>query len=127
MSRQERRAYQRMVKKQDPFAPPAATAAARARADAQRARQAPARRATQPSGGQLLAGRAQLWIVGGALAAFLLGLSLAWRPNGGESFAVVVGIGAGIVWIVASLAFLAWRRREQTEAANQRPRQAGPR
>jgi hypothetical protein len=126
MSRQERRAYQRMVKKQDPFAPPPATAAARARVDAQRARQA-ARRPTQPTGGQLLAGRAPWWIVGGALAAFLLGLSLAWRPNGGEGFAVLVGVAAGIVWIVASLAFLAWRRRAQAEATNQRPRQPGPR
>jgi hypothetical protein len=125
MSRQERRAYQRMVKKQDPFAPPPAAAAARARTEAQRARQA-ARRPAQPGGGGLLARRALWWIVGGALGAFLLGLSVAW-PTGGTA-ALLVGVAAAAVWIAASLAFLVWRRREHAEAeANQRGRQPGAR
>src|SRR5919201_2223570 len=120
MSRSERRAYQRMTRKQDPYAPPPAAAAARARADARRAQQRP-RGGSASADGRLLSGRATWWVVGGGVAAFLLGLSLAWPQGAGT--ALLIGAVAGVAWVVASVGFLVWRRREGAtrEAAGQRP------
>ena len=91
MSRSERRAYRRLTKNQDPYAPPAATAAARARMERQRTRRSPAARgggSTSPLGGRTG------WVVfGGGAAASLLGFSLAW-PSG-VAPALLAGLGAG--------------------------------
>lgn len=98
MSREERRAYQRMTKKQDPYALPANSAA---RARIQRQERIKARRAataTTPQGG--LSRRFLYWAFGGALAIGLIAFSLAW-PSG-MPFAAYVGLGAGAAWIVAA-------------------------
>lgn len=98
MSREERRAYQRMTKKQDPYALPA-SGAARARIERQeriRARRAAA--STTPSGG--LSRRFLAWAIGGAAAIGLLAFSLAW-PSG-MPFAGYVGAGLAAAWLVAA-------------------------
>lgn len=107
MSRSERRAYQRLTKNQDPFAPPAATAAARARMERQRTRRGAGAR-SEPSG-RLIGGRTGLVVFGGGAAAFMLGLSVAW-PNG-AGIALLIGIAAGVAWIAATIGFVLWRRR----------------
>ena len=61
MSRSERRAYRRLTKNQDPYAPPPATAAARARMERQRARKGPA--AGRGGSTSLLGGRTG-WVAG---------------------------------------------------------------
>jgi len=121
MSRSERRAYRRLTKNQDPYAPPPATAAARARMD-QRQR---VRRSANPRQGStsLLGGRTGWIVFGGAAAAFLLGFSLAW-PSG-VGLALLAGVGAGLGWLALSLGFAVWSRR-----ATSRPtdgRSVGPR
>ena len=121
MSRSERRAYQRMIKNQDPYALPAASAAARARMDRQRARRSPAPRGSGPT--SLLGGRTGWIVLGGAVAAFLAGFSLAWPA--GVGLALLAGIGSGVAWLAVTLGFAIWRRR----AAPGPPdgRRAGPR
>ena len=119
MSREERRAYQRMTKHQDPYAPPPASAAQRARLDRQKARRAAAV-AADP--GRLLSGRGVWWVFGGGLGIFLIGLSLAWPQ--GPTNALLVGAAAGLGWVVLALAFAAWRRRVRMAAVGQRPRSA---
>jgi hypothetical protein len=117
MSREERRAYQRMTKHQDPYALPGASGAAKARADRQRARRA----ATAPADpGRLLPGRGIWWVFGGGLGTFLIALSIAW-PQGGSK-ALLIGVGAGLAWIALALAFAVWARRGRTLAASQRGR-----
>jgi hypothetical protein len=121
MSRSERRAYQRLTKKQDPYAPPPATAAARARMERQRARRSPtARRGESTS---LLGGRTGWVVLGGGAAAFLLGFSLAWPNSIGP--ALLAGIGAGLAWLAVTLGFVVWRRRAAERPADSRG--AGPR
>jgi hypothetical protein len=90
MSRAERRAYKRMTKSQDPYAPPGG-AAARARVQRQRTRR------PQPTGPfQFVTGRFLTWALGGALAAGLVAFSVSW-PNG-MPMAAYAGIGAAAVW-----------------------------
>jgi hypothetical protein len=114
MSREERRAYRRMTRKQDPFAPPAMTAAARARADAQERARRPTQR-RDIGDDQLLGGR-MLWVLtGGALTAFLLGLSLAW-PNGSGT-ALLAGAAAAVGWVILVVAFAIWRRQQRRDAS----------
>src|SRR2546430_167537 len=73
MSPSERRAYQRLTKQQDPYAPPSATAAAPARVDAQPARSSATARRGPPTA---LAGRRTgPGGVGGGAAVFLLDLA----------------------------------------------------
>jgi hypothetical protein len=107
MSRAERRAYQRMTRNQDPYAPPPAAGAAKVRMERQRARRLAAQQVSDP--GQLLGRRAAWWAFGGAVAAFLLGLSLAW--GNGAQLALLVGIAAGVGWLALSIGFAWWRRR----------------
>jgi hypothetical protein len=122
MSREERRAYRRMTRNQDPYAPPPMSAAARARAEAQQRARRPS---PQPgaTGGGLLSGRLAWWLVGGALVAFLLGLSLAW-PSG-PSVALLAGAGAGIGWIILIVAFAWWRRRQRRDVSQRARGPAG--
>ncbi|MEO8638966.1 MAG: hypothetical protein ABI458_03510, partial [Chloroflexota bacterium] len=79
MSREERRAYQRMTKKQDPYALPA-TGAARARQQ-QMERQKARRAASVSAPPGAISRRFLVWALGGAAAAGILAFSLAW-PNG---------------------------------------------
>lgn len=107
MSREERRAYQRMTKKQDPYAIPA-TGAARARMERQqrlKARRA-ASAAASPGG---LSRRFLYWTIGGAAGIGLIAFSLAW-PNG-MPFAGYVGLGVGAAWIAAAFGLRAMARR----------------
>ncbi|MEX0626218.1 MAG: hypothetical protein WD402_06725 [Chloroflexota bacterium] len=98
MSREERRAYQRMTKKQDPYALPA-TGAARARQ--QQLERRKARRATASSAPPgAISRRFLAWALGGAAAIGLVAFSLAW-PSG-MPFAAYVGAGVAIAWVVAA-------------------------
>ena len=98
MSREERRAYQRMTKKQDPYALPA-TGAARARIERQeRIKARRAATSTAASGG--LSRRFLYWAIGGAVGTGLIAFSLAW-PSG-MPFAGYVGVGVGAAWIAAA-------------------------
>ena len=107
MSREERRAYQRMTKKVDPYALPA-TAAARARAERQQ--RARARRAqTSTSAPGAVSRRFLLWALGGGAAVGLIAFSLAW-PNG-MPFAGYVGLGAWVAWAAAAFGLRALLRR----------------
>jgi hypothetical protein len=107
MSRAERRAYKRMTKSQDPYAPPGG-AAARARSQRTRTRRAP------PSGPfQLVTGRVLAWGLGGAIAAGLVAFSIAW-PNG-MPLAAYIGLGAAAAWglLVAGVRILQQRTATQ--------------
>lgn len=97
MSREERRAYKRMTRNQDPYALPA-SAAAKVKAQRQRSR-----RPSRPAGGEFtfVTRRFLVWALGGAAAAFLMAFSLAW-PSG-MPFALYVGVAAGAAWVA-----LAW-------------------
>lgn len=98
MSREERRAYERMNKGRDPFAPPVSPQA-RQRMERQKQRRA-ARRGTARGAG---AGgsRFLLWSVGGAVAVALIAFSLAW-PQGMPN-ALYIGLAAGLAWVVLAL------------------------
>ena len=110
MSRAERRAYKRLTKNQDPYALPAA--AQRARAGRTRAGR------PRPKAGEfeLITGRFLAWALGGAMAAGLIGLSVAW-PN--MPFALYVGLGVAAGWLV-----LAWVARLVQRRAARMPRAA---
>jgi hypothetical protein len=95
MSREERRAYQRMTKKQDPYALPA-TGAARARQ--QQLERRKAQRPVTVSTPGAFSRRFLAWALGGAAAAGLIAFSLAW-PNGMPT-AGYVGAGVAVAWIV---------------------------
>ena len=98
MSREERRAYQRMTKKQDPYALPA-TGAARARQ--QQLERRKARRAASPSAPPgAISRRFLVWAIGGAAVVGLVAFSLAW-PSG-MPFAAYVGAGVAAAWVVAA-------------------------
>ncbi len=107
MSRSERRAYRRLTKNQDPYAPPAATAAARARME-QRQRARRASNARNPGSGSMLSGRAGWIVFGGAVAVAILAFSVVW-PS--VVPALLAGLGAGIAWLAVTIGFLVWRRR----------------
>ncbi|HYN63413.1 MAG TPA: hypothetical protein VES36_02325 [Candidatus Limnocylindrales bacterium] len=103
MSRAERRAYKRMTKSQDPYAPPGGSGA-RARVQRQRTRR------PQPTGPfQFVTGRFLVWSLGGAIAAGLVGFSIAW-PNG-MPVAAYAGLGAAAVWglLVVGVRFMQQR------------------
>jgi hypothetical protein len=98
MSREERRAYQRMTKKQDPYALPA-TGAARARQ--QQLERRKARRATSESAPPgAISRRFLVWALGGAAVSGLVAFSLAW-PSG-MPFAGYVGAGVAIAWVAVA-------------------------
>ena len=98
MSREERRAYQRMNKKNDPYALPAnpAVRAKQEKARARRAAMQAARGTATPATGGL-SRRFLGWAIGGGAVVGLIAFSLAWP--GGMPFAAYVGIGAWVVWI----------------------------
>jgi hypothetical protein len=106
MSREERRAYQRMTKKQDPYALPASGAA---RARQQQLERRKARRAETPTTPGAISRRFLAWALGGAAAAGLIAFSLAW-PNGMPS-AAYVGAGVAIGWVVVAFGARALFRR----------------
>jgi hypothetical protein len=98
MSREERRAYQRMTKKQDPYALPSSGPG---RARIQRQERLKARRAaTSTATPGALSTRFLAWAIGGAAGIGLIAFSLAW-PNGMPS-AAYVGAGVGAAWLVAA-------------------------
>ncbi len=103
-----------MTKNQDPYAPPAVSGAARARAERQRARRSTTQRSADP--GRLLGGRGAWLVFGGAAAAFLVGFSMAWG-NGAQT-ALLIGVAAGIAWLAVTLAFAWWRRRVRLAAGD---------
>ena len=106
MSRAERRAYKRLVKNSDPYALPAGSTAARARAQRSRSRR-PDRRPTEPAG--FVSGRFLLWSVGGAVLIGLAAFSFAW-PRG-MPLALYVGIAAAAVWAALVVGFRYAQRR----------------
>jgi hypothetical protein len=100
MSRADRRAYKRMTKSQDPYAPPAgASAAARARAQA-RARP---RRPRNPGEFTFVSRRFLAWLIGGLVVVGLAAFSMAW-PSGMPG-ALYVGLAAAAAWVVLALGF----------------------
>jgi hypothetical protein len=114
MSRAERRAYKRMTKSQDPYAPPGgASSAARSRAQV---RSRP-RRPRTPGEFSFLTTRFLAWLIGGTLVIALVGFSIAW-PNGMPG-ALYAGLAAGAAWVVLAIAF---RFLQQRMAQRQLPR-----
>jgi len=93
MSREERRAYQRMTKKQDPYALPS-TGPARARQQRQERLRAQ-RAARSPSVPGAISRRFLLWAIGGGAVLGLIAFSLAWPSM---PLAGWVGLGALVVW-----------------------------
>jgi hypothetical protein len=107
MSREERRAYQRMTKKQDPYALPS-TGPARARIERQE--RIKARRAAMPTTPPgAMSRRFLAWAIGGAAGIGLISFSLAW-PSG-MPFAGYVGAGVAAAWLVAAFGVRALTRR----------------
>jgi hypothetical protein len=107
MSRAERRAYKRMTKSQDPYAPPGG-AAARTRAQRTRTRR------TVPSGPfQFVTGRFLAWGLGGAVAAGLVAFSIAW-PNG-MPMSAYIGLGAAAAWVLLVVGVRFLQRRTATQ------------
>jgi hypothetical protein len=107
MSREERRAYQRMTKKQDPYALPS-TGAARARQqqlERRKARRAATTVATPPGA---LSRRFLVWALGGGAAVGLAAFSLAWPRM---PMAAYVGVGLAAAWVVAAFALRAYVAR----------------
>jgi len=107
MSREERRAYQRMTRKQDPYAP-ASSGPARAqqlRRERQKARQA----ATSSAPPGAISRRFLLWALGGGAVIGLVAFSLAW-PSG-MPFAAYVGAGLAVAWAVAAFGLRALSAR----------------
>ena len=96
MSREERRAYQRMTRKQDPYALPT-SGPARARLQRQERLKA-VRAASTPPGA--ISRRFWGWTLGGAALAGLLAFSLAW-PSG-MPFAGYVGCAVAAGWLIGA-------------------------
>lgn len=98
MSREERRAYQRMTKKQDPYAPPTSGAAG---ARLRRQERIKARRGATPATPQgAISRRFLYWTIGGAAGIGLIAFSVAWPQM---PFAAYVGGGAAAAWIVLAI------------------------
>ncbi|HTI28748.1 MAG TPA: hypothetical protein VL687_00095 [Methylomirabilota bacterium] len=95
MSREERRAYQRMTRKQDPYALPA-SGAARARQQQLERRKAQ-RAATSAAAPGAISSRFWLWTLGGGAVIGLIAFSLAWPRM---PLAAYVGIGLAVAWVV---------------------------
>lgn len=109
MSREERRQYQRLTKGMDPTAPPAPRGAGRRRVE--RARQRRARTAEGAGPRRLTARYVTISLVIAFLAG-LIALSLAW-PNG-PSFALTVGVAAGLVFLGLLLGLRLLQQRAAT-------------
>jgi Flp pilus assembly protein TadB len=116
MSREERRAYERMNKGRDPFAPPVSPQA-RQRMERQKQRRATRRgSAAAGSGGR---SRFGLWAVGGAAATGLVAFSLAW-PQGMPN-ALYIGLAVALVWVVLALG-ARWMARRRAASGSPPPR-----
>ena len=101
MSRAERRAYKRMTKAQDPYAPPASAA------NKSRAASAARQRRARPAGPfEFWSRRFMTWLIGAALVVGLIGFSVSW-PNGMPN-ALWVGLAgaAGAAGVMVGLRFL---------------------
>ena len=98
MSREERRAYERMNKGRDPFAPPV-SAQARQRMERQKQKRTARRGPSQAAGGS---SRFMAVLLIGMVVVGLLAFSLAW-PQGMPN-ALYIGLGAALGWV--ALAFL---------------------
>jgi outer membrane lipoprotein SlyB len=107
MSREERRAYQRMAKKQDPYALPT-SGPARARQQQLERRKA-RRAATQSAAPGSISRRFLAWALGGAAVGGLIAFSLAW-PSG-MPFAAYVGAGVALGWVAVAFGLRALTRR----------------
>jgi hypothetical protein len=108
MSREERRAYQRMAKKQDPYALPS-SGPARARQqqlERRKARRAAAAASAPPGA---ISRRFLAWALGGGAAAGLIGFSLAWPT--GMPFAAYVGAGVALGWAAVAFGLRAFAGR----------------
>jgi hypothetical protein len=109
MSREERRAYQKMNRNRDPLAPPPLPRQTQSRIERARQKRG-ARRG--PAGAELgWGGRWRLITIAGFFVVGLLGLSLAW-PSG-MPFALWVGAGAAILWVGLMLVVRLMQRRAQ--------------
>lgn len=97
MSREERRAYQRMTRKQDPYALPA-SGPARARQQRQERLKAAKAASSAPPGA--MSRRFLAWAIGGAAVVGLIAFSLAW-PNG-MPMAGYIGGGVAAAWVLAA-------------------------
>jgi hypothetical protein len=98
MSREERRAYQRMTRKQDPYALPS-SGPARARLERQERLKA-RRSASSAAAPGAISGRFWAWTLGGGAIVGLIAFSLAW-PSG-MPFAGYVGGGVVLAWVAAA-------------------------
>jgi hypothetical protein len=108
MSREERRAYKRMTKNQDPYSVPLSPAQ-RARMEKQQR----ARQSRRPAGGagqfEFVTRRFGVWAVGGAALVGLFAFSIAW-PNGMPT-AAYVGLAAAAVWGLLAVGMRLLQRR----------------
>ena len=106
MSREERRAYQRMAKKQDPYALPSSGAAKARQMQQERAK---ARRAARPSTAPGATSRRFLvWALGGAAIVGLIAFSVAWPRM---PLAAYVGVGLTVAWLIGAFGLRALGRR----------------
>jgi len=110
MSREERRAYQRMTRKQDPYALPASGAARARQQQLERRKAQRAAASSTPPGA--ISRRFLAWTLGGGAAVGLIAFSLAW-PNG-MPFAGYVGAGVAVAWAVAGFGLRALAARNPT-------------
>ena len=104
MSREERRAYKRMTKNQDPYAVaarPGAAGAARRRA----------RRPASTGPFTFVTGRFLTWLIGGAAVAGLIGFSVAWPSM---PLAVYAGLGTAVAWGLLTVGVRLLQRRMST-------------
>lgn len=110
MSREERRAYERMNRGRDPFAPPLSREA-KARLERQKQRRDTRRRpaGTAAAAGGPLSGRFARWVVAGFVGIGLTAFSLAW-PQGMPT-ALYIGLAAGVAWVVLAYIVRAVARR----------------
>jgi hypothetical protein len=106
VSREERRAYQRMTKNRDPYAMPAQPAQ-QARLERARTRRAASRSAA--GGFRFVTGRFLTWLAGGAGLVGLLTFSVAW-PSGMPT-AAYVGLAGAVAWTAAAIGVRFLQRR----------------
>ncbi len=111
MSREERRAYERMNRGRDPFAPPLSREA-KARLEHQRQRRETRRR---PATSGARSGRFVRWAIVGFGVIGLVAFSVAW-PQGMPA-ALYIGLGAGVAWVVLAYLVRAAARRAATSGA----------
>lgn len=115
MSREERRAYERMNRGRDPFAPPV-NKQAQQRMERAKQRRAAKRASAPPTSG--LGGRFLRWVAIGFVLIGLVAFSLAW-PQGMPN-ALYIGLAAGLAWAV--LAFIGRALARRSTAAGNPPK-----